>query len=84
MNMPKYKFFENVWITFYYNNSYYIGRTLKHNNIESVVCISEHGRVRTILYDQITLPKKLKVLKDNRHTDIKTINNNIYFDLNAN
>lgn len=82
--MSKYKFIKNIWITFHYNNSFHIGRTVIKNNIESVVCISENGKAKVITYNQVRQPKSLKILKTKDYATPTNSKNDIHFNLMSN
>lgn len=62
--MSKYKFTPNIWITFYHENNFHVGRTLVENNLQVVACVSEKGETKIIPYSNISNQKQLKLLKD--------------------
>lgn len=48
--MKKYKFTPNIWLTFYFENEFCVGRTIIDNDIEIVACVSENGKMKMIPY----------------------------------
>jgi hypothetical protein len=82
--MKKYKFTPNIWITFYFENDFYVGRTIIDNDIEIVACVSEKGDVKMIPYSKIGNQKQLKLLKDLKFLDYKSEKRDIDFDTNIN
>ena len=82
--MTRFKFTPNIWITFYFESKFHIGRTVKENDIETVACVSENGETKMIRYSQITNPRQLKLLKDMSVSDYKTDTRDIDFDTTFN
>jgi hypothetical protein len=82
--MKKYKFTPDIWLTFYLENNFCVGRTIIDNDIEIVACVSENGEMKMIPYSKINNQKELKLLKDLIFTDYNSERRNIDFDTNTN
>lgn len=84
--MANFKFTPNIWISFYLENEFYIGRTLIHKNLEIVSSISENGKHKRIRYVEIEKPKQIKILRNIKSIDYKVINNasELNFDCKSN
>ncbi len=82
--MTRFKFMLDVWITFYFEKKFHIGRTIIENDIETVACVSESGDIKMIRFSQICNPKQLKLLKDMSVSDYKVDTRDIDFDTNSN
>lgn len=81
--MKKYKFTPDIWLTFYLENNFCVGRTIIDNDIEIVACVSENGEMKMIPYSKINNQKELKLLKDLIFTDYNSERRNIDFDTNT-
>jgi hypothetical protein len=82
--MKKYKFTPNIWLTFYYKNEFYVGRTIIDQDLEIVACVSENGEMKMIPYSKICNQKQLRILKDINYTDYNSAKRDIDFDTNSN
>jgi len=82
--MKKYKFTPNIWLTFYLENEFCVGRTIIDNDIEIVACVSENGELKMIPYSKIRNQKQLKLLKDLKFTDYNYEKRDIDFNTNTN
>ncbi len=82
--MKKYKFIPNIWLTFYLESEFCVGRTIIDNDIEIVVYVSENGVAKIIPYSKISNQKQLKLLKDIKFTDSNSEKRDIDFDINTN
>lgn len=82
--MTRFKFTPNIWITFYFESKFHIGRTVKENDIETIACVSENGETKMIRYSQISNPSQLKLLKNMCVPDNKAKTRGIDFDTASN
>ena len=62
--MSKYKFIANMWLTFEFENEYFVGRTIVSNGKECVASVSESGKISLILFSKINNVKQLKILNN--------------------
>ncbi len=81
--MSKYKFTADIWITFYDQNNFHVGRTLFEDNMEVVACVSEKGETKIIPYSRISNLKQLKLLKNMAFSSLKSVGNKSSLDFNA-
>lgn len=82
--MKKYKFTPNIWLTFYLENEFCVGRTIIDSDIEIVAYVTENGNLKMIPYSKISNQKQLKLLKDLRFTNYNSENRDIDFETNTN
>lgn len=83
--MNKYKFSRDIWITFEFENEFYVGKTALFKGIELVACVSEKSVISYIHYSLISNPKRLKLIKDMKfHKLNPTDKKNTDLDFNAN
>lgn len=61
--MKKYKFTPNIWLTFYFENEFCVGRTIIDNDIEIVACVSENGKMKMIPYSKISNQKTIEAIE---------------------
>jgi len=81
--MSKYKFTPDIWITFYDENNFHVGRTLFENNMEVVACVSEKGETKIIPYSRISNQKQLKLLKNMAFSSFKPEESKSSLDFNT-
>jgi hypothetical protein len=82
--MTKYKYKENIWITFEYNSSFYVGRTIMTEGIQTVACVSNEGYLSILSYDKVKNAKQLKILKGVEFKDYTNKNRDFDFDTSSN
>jgi hypothetical protein len=60
--MKKYKFQENIWVSFSINGKQHVGRTLMIDGLKLVATVSEDGKVGHIYFDALTDIKQINFL----------------------
>ncbi len=82
--MNKNNFTPDIWLSFYFNEVFHIGRTILEDNIPMVSCVSEIGEIKIIPYSKTENRKQLKLLKDMPISKPKTTKRDIDFYTNTN